>query len=274
MTENIIASKLSIIIISVLIFIIALKVLHIAHAIMTKKILKQIEDSERTKEINTIAHILKSAIDVVLWLAFAMFLLTKLGIDIRPFMAAAGVLGVAVGFGAKRFIEDIITGLVILSEGQIRVGDIVEINNRRGIVEKIDLKMVVLRDMQGCVHYIRNGMIDVVTNMTRDFSYYVLDLTIAYKENINKVIDVLNDVFQNELMQDEKMACEILEKIEILGLDSFKDSGIVIKSRIKTKPMQQWKVGREFNKLIKERFEKENIEIPFPHQKVLLKNND
>lgn len=245
--------------ISILVFLAFLKFIHILIKNSTNKIIKSTEDGERIKEITTISHLIRSVIDTVLILVFIMIILTKLKVDIRPILTAAGVLGVAVGFGAKRFVEDIITGLIILLEGQIRVGDVIQIGDKTGVVEKIDIKMVVLRDMQGKVHYIRNGMIDIVTNMTRDFSYYVLDLNISYKEDIDKVINELKTIFKEELLSNAEMAKNILEDLEVLGVDELTDTAAKIKLRIKTKPMSQWVVGREFNRLIKNRFDKKNI---------------
>ena len=200
-----------------------------------------------------------------------MFILNNLGIDIRPILTAAGVLGVAVGLGAKRFFEDIITGLSLLLEGQIRVGDYVEIADKQGVVEKADIRMVRLRDLQGRVHYIRNAMIDVVTNYTREFSYYLFDIGVAYKENIAEVINVLKEI-DEDFRKNSDVKQYILAPIEIFGLDSFEDSAIIIKARIKTVPIKQWEVGRAFNLRIKEKFDELGIEIPFPQRTVHVEN--
>lgn len=257
--EECIHSTFFVVVLGILAFLAFMKIVHIVIKKSTKNIIRATTDTERIKEITTISHVIKSIIDTVLILMFLMILLTKLNVDIRPILTAAGVLGVAVGFGAKRFVEDIITGMIILLEGQIRVGDVIQIGDKMGVVEKIDLKMVVLRDTQGRVHYIRNGMIDIVTNMTRDFSYYVLDLGISYKENVDHIIKTLKSIFQNELLSNPKMSKNILEDIEVLGVDEFTDSSVKIKLRIKTKPMFQWEVGREFNRLIKNKFDELGI---------------
>ena len=149
-----------------------------------KKLCIYNDDIEFKKQIMTLKSIIKSIADTIIAIFAVMFILNNLGIDIRPILTAAGVLGVAVGLGAKRFFEDIITGLSLLLEGQIRVGDYVEIADKQGVVEKADIRMVRLRDLQGRVHYIRNAMIDVVTNYTREFSYYLFDIGVDYKENI------------------------------------------------------------------------------------------
>lgn len=226
-------------------------------------------DSELEKRINTLKFTLKSVLNIIIVATGFTIILAKLGIDIGPILAAAGVLGVAVGFGAKRFVEDIITGLIILTEDQIRVGDVVKIADKDGFVEKVDLKMVVLRDLHGNVHYIRNGNIETITNMTRDYSRYVLDIGVSYRENVDEVIDVIRQV-DEELRQDENFKHNILEPIEILGLDRFEDSAVIVRARTKTKPIKQWEVGREFNRRLKKRFDELNIEIPFPHRTIYI----
>lgn len=231
------------------------------------KICKYNEDIEFKKQLYTLKSIVKSIADIVI-IAFAvMFILNNLGIDIRPILTAAGVLGVAVSFGAKRFFEDIITGFSLLLEGQVRVGDYIEIAGHEGTVEKADIKMIKLRDLQGRVHYIRNGMVDIITNYTRDYSYYIFDIGVAYKENIENVIDVIKDLGQ-KFYETSECKQYILAPLEILGLDKFDDSAVIIKARFKTTPIKQWEVGRAFNKCIKERFDELGIEIPFPQRTI------
>ena len=241
-------------------------IIHIANLLIDKfiqKLCKYNDNFEFKNQAMTLKSIIKSVADTVIGIFAIMFILNNLGIDIRPILTAAGVLGVAVGFGAKRFFEDIITGLSLLLEGQIRVGDYIEIADRQGIVEKVDIKMVKLRDLQGRVHYIRNGMIDIVTNYTREFSYYVFDISVAYKENIAEVINILKDLGE-EFRETSDLKEFILAPLEIFGLDNFGDSAIIIKARIKTTPVKQWEVGRAFNLRIKEKFDELGIEIPFP----------
>ena len=229
----------------------------------TSKIAAYKNDTEFEKQINTLKLLFKSIVDTV-WIVFAiMYILNMLGVDIRPLLTAAGIVGVAVGFGAKRFVEDLITGLLIMLEGQLRVGDVVEINGMKGTVEKLNIKLVVLRDLDGRVYYIRNGMIDVVINLTRDFSYAMFDIGVAYKENIARVLQVLKEL-GDEFKESEEFRDDVLEPIEIFGLDKFDDSAVIIKARIKTKPMHQWAVLRGFNLRIKERFDELGIEFPFP----------
>lgn len=221
-------------------------------------------DGEFEKRTNTLTGIIKASLRVVIIGIGIMTLLGILGIEIGPVLAAAGVIGLAVGFGAQKLVEDVISGFFILLEDQIRVGDVVNIAGVGGLVEKVDLRMIVLRDLSGNVHFVRNSKIDVVTNMTKDFSFYVFDIGVAYRENVDEVISVVRKVDES-LRQDPAFNSDILEPIEILGLDKFGDSAVIIKARTKTLPIKQWAVGREFNRRLKMAFDERNIEIPFPH---------
>ncbi len=231
------------------------------------------DDFEYKKQLITLKSIIKSIVDTIIIILAVMFILNGLGVDIRPILTAAGVLGVAVGFGAKRFFEDIITGLSLILEGQIRVGDYIEVSGHEGVVEKIDIKLIKLRDMHGRVHYIRNGMVDTVVNYTREFSYYVFDLGVAYNENIDKVINALTEV-DKDFRENSSLKQFVIEPMEIFGLDKFDDSAIIIKARVKTLPMKQWVIGREYNKRIKEKFDALNIEIPFPQRTLHINQNN
>ncbi len=241
-------------------------VLKIANVLINKtmeKIIFKLDDMESKKQYKTLKLILLSITDTVVFLFFGTNILQDIGIDMKPILATAGVLGIAVGFGAQRFVQDVIAGLNILLTGQIRVGDIVKVQGVAGTVERVTLTMIMLRSYEGCVHYIRNGLIDIVTNQTRDFSYAVLDISVAYKENISHVMNVLKET-GSELRNDTGFKHMILDDIEVLGLDSFDDSSILIKCRIKTYPQYQWEIKREFNLRIKEKFDSLGIEIPFP----------
>lgn len=244
--------------------IVLVKVANIAIDKYFKELTKASLDDEIEKRNKTLRHIIKSIVDITVVVIGALLVLSKLGIDITPILAAAGVLGLAVGFGAQRFIEDLITGAIILIEDQIRIGDCVKIGDKSGMVERVDLKTTVLRDFSGNVHYIRNGKIDIVTNMTKDFSMYVFDIGVAYKENAEEVIEVIKQVGE-DLRNNTEIGKKMMEPIEVLGIDKFDDSAVVIKARAKTKPFEQWNVARAFNLKLKKRFDELNIEIPFPH---------
>ena len=251
------------IIVELILFALALNVVNKLISRVFVKIILKLKDLETKKQYNTLRLVSMSVADTVLILFFGTNILQDLGIDMKPILATAGVLGVAVGFGAQRFVQDVIACLNILLTGQIRVGDVVKVQGVAGTVERVTLTMVVLRSYEGCVHYIRNGLIDIITNQTRDFSFAVLDISVAYKENIPYVMQVLKET-GDELKNDSEFREKILDNIEILGLDSFDESSILVKCRIKTYPQFQWEVKRKFNLMIKERFDKEGIEIPFP----------
>lgn len=218
---------------------------------------------EQDKRIKTVLSVIQSALKVLIFIIALLSILDQLHINIKPILAAAGVLGVAIGFGSQRFIEDIISGLIIILNREIRVGDVVKINGIQGYVEKITLNMVVLRDMEGSVSFIRNGKIDIVSNLTQDFSFYVTDISVSYSTDVEHAIQVIKSVGQ-DLLENGTSKDSILAPIEVFGLDKFDDSAIIIKTRIKTKPIKQWEVGREFNLLLKKAFDREGIEIPFP----------
>jgi small conductance mechanosensitive channel len=198
-----------------------------------------------------------------------MMVMNEIGIAIGPILAAAGIVGLAVGFGAQNLVQDVISGFFILMEDQIRVGDVIQTAGKGGLVEKVNLRMTVLRDLAGNVHFIRNGKIDIVTNMTKDFSRFVFEIGVAYREDVDEVIEVIKKV-DEELRNDPAYSHDILEPIEVLGLDQFADSALIIKARTKTVPIQQWRIGREFNRRLKKKFDELNIEIPFPHRTVYM----
>ena len=221
-------------------------------------------DEEFKKKADTLSSIAASVLTIVIVIIAAITIMGELEIPIGPILASAGIVGVALGFGGQHVVKDIISGFFILLDDQIRVGDVVQIAGKGGLVEKINLRMTILRDLAGNVHYVRNGEIDVVTNMTKEYSRYVFDIGVAYREDVDEVIEVIKEVDEN-LRNDPEFKNDILEPIEILGLDQFADSAIIIKARTKTKPIRQWAVGREFNRRLKKRFDEKDIEIPFPH---------
>lgn len=215
----------------------------------------------------TLLPIARNVTHGALLLLFGITLVSEMGINIMPLLAGAGVVGFAVGFGAQAFIKDIITGFIIIVEDLIQVGDVAGVGGRTGLVEKITIRKVQLRDLNGAVYTIPFSEITVVENLTKDFSYYLLDIRVAYRENTDDVIGLLRGIC-NDMQLEDKYKDNILEPIDILGVDSFADSAVVIKARIKTRPIKQWEVGREFNRRMKQVFDKNNIEIPFPHHTV------
>jgi small conductance mechanosensitive channel len=225
------------------------------------------EDMELEKRANTIGSIIRKTMAVVVWILAIIMALKEAGFDIGPILAGAGIIGVAVGFGAQNLVHDVISGIFMLLENQIRVNDVAILNGTGGLVEAIHLRTTVLRGQDGTIHVFRNGAINTLSNMTHGYSYYVFDLGVAYKEDTDHVIEVLKGIAE-ELMQEEKFQRIILEPLEVLGVDSFGDSAVMIKARFKTMPIQQWTVGREMNRRIKKKFDEVGIEIPFPHMSV------
>ena len=221
-------------------------------------------EDEMQKRADTLSALIRYIIVVAISAVAAIMILGQLGIEIGPILAAAGIAGLAIGFGAQHLVQDIISGFFILIEDEIRIGDVVQISGKSGLVEKVNLRMTVLRDLSGNVHYVRNGMIDVVTNMTKEYSRFVFEIGVAYREDVDEVMAVMKEVDEN-LRNDPDFKDDILEPLEVLGLDKFADSALVIKARITTKPIKQWRVAREFNRRLKKLFDQKNIEIPFPH---------
>ena len=220
---------------------------------------------ELEKRAATIGGILRKTTAIVIWIVAITMGLREAGFDIVPLLAGAGVVGLAVGFGAQNLVRDVITGLFILMENQIRVNDVAVINGQGGLVEEINLRTTVLRSLDGVVHVFPNGTITSLSNVTREFSFYVFDIGVAYKEDTDRVVALLKQVGES-LRQDELCGPQMLEPIEIFGVDKFADSAVIIKGRLKTKPLQQWMVGREFNRRVKKTFDENGIEIPFPHR--------
>jgi moderate conductance mechanosensitive channel len=263
-------NELPSILILIVVLIITLRVVRFAVKRLGKMIINRSQRSVRNdireteKRITTLMGILSGLARVVLWVLFIMILLNKFGINIGPILAGAGILGLAIGFGAQELVRDLITGFFILLENQIRTGDVVVINGTGGLVESVELRTVTLRDFSGVVHIIQNGKINTLSNMTMEWSAMVFDIGVAYKENVDTVMEVIKEVGL-KLQEDETFGPKFVEPIEVFGVDQFGDSAVVIKARIKTRPIEQWSVGREFRRRLKFAFDERGIEIPFPH---------
>lgn len=223
--------------------------------------------SEVQKRYETLINLLKQGLFIAIWILATLVLLRELGFDIGPILAGAGILGLAVGFGAQNLVRDIISGFFIIMEDQARVGDVAIINGTGGLVERMNFRTIILRDLSGTVHIFPNGTISTLSNMTNTWSAYVFDIGVAYKEETDKVVDVITQVGKN-LKEDPYFGALMIEDLEVFGVNSFGDSAVMIKGRIKTKPVKQWEVGREFLRRIKIAFDEQGIEIPFPHRSV------
>ncbi len=227
------------------------------------------ELAERKKRTATITRMLRMLTTTVMMAIAGLIVLRELGVDITPILTGGAIAGLAVGFGAQNLVRDVISGFFLILENQVRVGDVVQINGKSGLVENIQLRTIVLRGLDGTVHIIPNGAINELSNMTKDFSYYVIDMGVAYKEDTDHVVAVMQEVAE-ELRRDPNYAHRILGPLEVLGVDAFADSAVIIKVRIKTVPMEQWNVGRELRRRIKKAFDARGIEIPFPHLSVYM----
>ena len=222
---------------------------------------------ERAKRARTLGRLMRNVVNTVVSLIATLMVLQEFDIDIMPVLTGAGILGLAVGFGAQTLVRDVISGFFLIFEDQVRVGDVANINGTGGAVEAITLRTIVLRDLAGTVHIFPNGANQQMSNLTKDFSYYVLDMGVAYKEDTDRVVQVMQDV-SADLQRDPAIGPSMLEPIEILGVDAFEDSQVTIKARLKTVPLRQWAVGREYRRRVKKAFDAQGIEIPFPHVSV------
>jgi small conductance mechanosensitive channel len=221
-------------------------------------------DHARLKTLLPLAR--KTALVVICTLV-TMIVLSELGINIGPLLAAAGVLGLAVGFGAQTLVKDIITGVFILIENSISVGDYVEVGGHEGEVEKVSIRTIQLRDIEGSVHTVPFSAVSTVLNYTRDFSISKLEIGIAYREDVDRVIDVLNQIGV-EMLAEPELAKDILEPLVVQGVQKLGDSAVIIRARIKTTAGMQWAMRRAFHGRVKKRFDELGIEIPFPHHTV------
>ncbi len=231
------------------------------------------EGTMPSQRARTLLPLLRKVILVVLTVVVGLTVLSELGINIGPLLAGAGVIGLAVGFGAQTLVRDVITGLFILIEDTVSVGDYVTLGGHGGTVEALSIRSIRLRDPSGTVHTIPFSDVTTVINYTREFAYAVLDIGVAYKEDVDAVSRVIESVGA-ELRQDPVLAESILDDLQLLGLDRFDDSAVVIKARIKTAPGMQWAVRRAFNRLLKQRFDAAGIEIPFPQRTVWFAQQD
>lgn len=227
--------------------------------------------SEAQKRARTIGKIISNASLVIVISVAAMMILSEFGMNIAPIITGAGIIGLAVGFGAQNLVRDVISGFFLILEDQLRVGDVVKINGVGGQVESIRLRATTLRDVEGTAHIFPNGGINSVANMTKEYSYYVIDVGVAYKERVDDVMKLLKQI-GSELEAEPEFAPMILAPLEVLGVDDFGESQVTIKIRIKTLPQRQWTVGRELRRRIKNTFDSKNIEMPFPQRTVYIRD--
>jgi small conductance mechanosensitive channel len=223
--------------------------------------------TEAAKRAETLVKLLRQGVIILLWVMALLLILRQMNVDIGPILASAGVVGVAVGFGAQNLVRDLIAGFFIILENQVRVGDVAVINGTGGLVEKINFRTIVLRDGNGVVHTFPNGTTNTLANGAREWSAFVIEIGVAYKENTDQVVQVMKRVGA-ELRKEAHYGALMLADVDIFGVDRFADSAVVIKGSIKTRPTKQWEVGREYLRRVKMAFDQAHIEIPFPHYSV------
>lgn len=228
------------------------------------RIAARMTDGEQIRRAETLGRVLRYLATVLITVIAAIMVLSAVGISIAPFLGAAGVVGLAIGFGAQSLVKDYFTGMLLLFEGQITKGDIVKVADKAGVVEDLTLRFVQLRDYDGHVHFVPNGEITSVTNMTRNFAFAVVDVGVAYREQLDQVKDVIIRE-ANQLATDVEFSTRILAPFEFAGVERWDDSAVILRGRFKVQPIEQWNVRREFLRRLKDAFDREAIEIPFPH---------
>jgi small-conductance mechanosensitive channel len=227
-----------------------------------------VTDYEREKRAHTIALVVGRTLSFAIWTTAILMVLEEMQFDVRPLLAGAGIIGVAIGFGAQNIVKDVIGGVFVLMENQIRINDVAVINGKSGVVEEINLRTTVLRGDDGAVHIFPNGGVTSLSNLTRGYSFAVLSISVSYREDTDRVIEVLKQIGE-QLTQDELYRPLVLAPLEVLGVDALAESGVVIKARFKTIPSKQWMVAREMNRRVKKRFDEEGIAMAGPKMTIV-----
>lgn len=241
--------------------------------LVVRTLAPQTEETEEDckKRGDTLSRVMVSTIQVVVIVMAAFMVLSELQINIVPILTGVGVAGIAIGFGAQSLVKDIVNGLFIVFENQYRVGDVVRVADVAGLVEDVNLRRTVLRDLDGIVHVIPNGEVRIASNFTKEWSRVNMNISVAYGEDLDRVISVINRVGK-ELAEDAEWAPSFITPPQVLGVDNFGDSGIEVKILGETKPIRQWDIMRQLRLRLKKAFDKEGIEIPWPHTKVYFGN--
>jgi moderate conductance mechanosensitive channel len=226
---------------------------------------------QRSGRVRTLLPLVRNAAFIMLVLAVGLIVLSELGINVAPVLAGAGVIGIAVGFGSQKLVQDIITGAFILFEDTIAVGDVVKLGEHAGTVEAISIRAIRLRDAQGALHTVPFGAVSTVINSSRGFNYAVFDVDFAYGEDTDRVADELKAIGA-EMQADERWAAAMLEPLEVLGVERFAASSVVLRARVKVIPGERFAYQREFNTRLKKHFDAAGIEIPFQQVQIWTKS--
>ena len=232
--------------------------------VVRKRVEARLGGSDGARRAQTLGRVVRYLVALVVSAVAIMLVLAEVGVSLAPILGAAGVVGLAIGFGAQSLVKDYFTGFFLLFEDQIRTGDVVTVAGIGGAVEDITLRHVRLRDYNGNVHFVPNGMITTVTNMSRSFAQAVVDVGVAYRENVDEVMALMHRVAA-QLRADPEHAGRILDDLEMAGVERFDDSAVILRCRFKVAPLQQWTIRREFLRRLKAAFDDQGIEIPFPH---------
>ena len=228
------------------------------------RIASRMTDGEQIRRAETLGRVLRYFATVLITVIAAIMVLSAVGISIAPFLGAAGVVGLAIGFGAQSLVKDYFTGFFMLLENQIIRGDVVQVADKAGLVEDVTLRYVQLRDYDGNVHFVPNGLITSVTNMSRGFAYAVVDVGVAYREDVDAALAVMRQC-GDELRQDPDFADRILGPIEVVGVERWADSAVILRCRFRVGPLQQWDVRRVYLRRLKRAFDLRGLEIRFPY---------
>ena len=255
--------------------ILAIAVWEAANSAIQRRLTRLSRDTQaaRSARVRTLLPMLRTVIGVVILVFVVLSSLAQLGVNVAPLLAGAGVVGLAIGFGSQTLVRDVITGVFLLLEDAVAVGDVVMLGGLSGVVEHLSIRSIKLRALDGSIHIIPFSAVTTVTNMTRDFSFAVLDVTVGFGEDTDNVFDVLRDIGR-EMRAEPKWQGVIRDDIDVWGVEKIGDSGLTIRARVKTEPSARWNVAREFNRRIKRRFDELGIEIPYPHQKLVLDKPD
>jgi small-conductance mechanosensitive channel len=241
-----------------------MRVLHKATHLFRDRVAERVDDRETVKRIETLARVGRYLAGVLVALLAGTLVLSELGISVAPILGAAGVVGLAVGFGTQSLVKDYFTGLFLLLENQIREGDVVKLGEHAGLVEVVTLRYVQLRDYDGNVHFVPSGEISTVVNYSRGHAFAVMDIGVSYREDVDAVMDVMRETGAR-MRADPAFEPLILEPLEIAGVERWDDSAVIVRCRFKCAPLQQWTVRREYLRRLKRAFDERGIEIPFPH---------
>jgi small conductance mechanosensitive channel len=243
---------------------VAMRALQRAIRLFRERITRGMNDPEDVKRAQTLGRVFRYLAAVIVTLIAGAEILNELGVSLAPVLGAAGVVGLAVGFGAQSLVKDYVTGFFILLENQLRQGDVAEVGGKSGLVEEVTLRYVRLRDYSGHVHFVPNGLITTVTNMGKEHARAVIDVGIAYREDVDRALEVMRDEARI-LRDDPAFGPRILEEVEIVGVEQWADSAVILRCRFKVLALEQWTIRREYLRRLKRRFDQEEIEIPYPH---------